>query len=52
MSKDNHVKKLIELAVSLSEDDQEKLACVAQGMVIGSGVMAEQQLAAQRTASA
>ena len=41
MNRDEPIKKLIELAESLSEQNQENLACVAQGMVIASRLSAD-----------
>ena len=46
MNKGEPIKKLIELAESLNEQNQEKLACVAQGMAIAAGMNAERKLAA------
>lgn len=34
MNKEQSIQRLIELAGSLKESEQEKLACVAQGMII------------------
>lgn len=41
MNRDEPIKKLIELAESLNEQDREKLACVAQGMAIATGIPAD-----------
>lgn len=41
MNRDEPIKKLIELAESLNEQNQEKLACVAQGMAIATNLSAD-----------
>lgn len=45
MNRDEPIKKLIELAESLTEQNQEKLACVAQGMAIASRLSADNRSA-------
>lgn len=49
MSNEKSIKRLIELAESLEEHEQEKLACVAQGMVAVS-MAAERKLADSKPA--
>ena len=48
MNKEQPIKRLIELAETLSEPNQERLACVAQGMAMAAGMNAERKLSAQQ----
>ena len=45
MNRDEPIKRLIELAESLNEQNQEKLACVAQGMAMASRLSADNRSA-------
>ena len=48
MANEQPIKRLIDIAQSLTEPNQEKLACVAQGMAIAAGMNAERALSAQQ----
>lgn len=43
MNKEQTIRRLIELAESLDQSAQEKLACIAQGMVAASTVPTERK---------
>ena len=49
MLNEQPIKRLIDIAQSLTEPNQEKLACVAQGMAMAAaGMNAEHKLSAQQ----
>lgn len=48
MNNEQPIKRLIELAEGLNETNQERLACVAQGMAMAAGMNAERKLSAQQ----